>query len=48
MTTSTEQDIIKQVVKKGQLADPYRESQQYIAGSQWEGQEDDKEQFEKD
>ena len=43
MTTFTEIDLIKQIVKRGALADSYRESQQIVAGSQWGGEDDYKE-----
>ena len=48
MSSFTETDLIKQIVKRGALADSYKESQVAVAGSQWGGEDGDKEAFEKD
>ena len=48
MSSFTETDLIKQIVRRGALADAYKESQIAVAGSQWGGEDGDKEAFEKD
>ena len=42
MSTSTELDIIRGIIKKGAISEAYKESQMYMAGSQYGGEEDNK------
>ena len=48
MTALSEIEIIRAMVKRGTVAEAFKESQKYIAGSQYGGVEDDKDQYERE